>query len=96
MHIRKVRWGPPFQGVEGVAQPKPTGPAGWGMRGWAGPEPKRLAVEQGKVEARSWTGHTEVCRGVGQREEGRGQAKRIELRRLLEAQLSKRKQEAGF
>lgn len=34
--------------------------------------------------------------GMGQREEGRGQAKRIELRRLLEAELSKRKQEAGF
>lgn len=41
------------------------------MRGWAGPEPQRLAVEQGRVEARSWTGQTGVCvEGMGQREGG--------------------------
>lgn len=80
MHIRKERWGPPFQGVEGVAQPKPADPAGWGMRDWAGPEPKRLAVEQGKVEARSWTGHTAVCGGDGAEggREGTSQKNRTE------------------
>lgn len=35
------------------------------MGGWAGPEPERLAVEQGKVEARSWTGQTGVSGGDG-------------------------------
>lgn len=64
-HTREVMWGPPFQGAKGVAQPKPAGPAGWGMGGWAGPEPQRLAVEQGKVEARSWTGQTGVSGGDG-------------------------------
>lgn len=94
-HTREVRWGlsASFQGAKGVAQPKPAGPAGWGTRGWAGPEPQRLAGEQGKVEARSWTGQTGVCGGDGT-EGGRGQAKRIQLRRLLEAELSQGKQEA--
>lgn len=80
-----------------MAQPKPDGPAGWGLRGWAGPEPQRLAGEQGKVEARSWTGQTGACGGDGTeggKEGGRGQAKKRQLRRLLEAELSKGAQEA--
>lgn len=51
---------PLSRGATGRAQPKPAGPAGWGTRGWAG-----LAGEQGKVEARSWTGQTGVCGGDG-------------------------------
>ena len=66
-------------------------------RGWAGPEPQRLGAQQGKVEAGRPTGQTGVFEGVGQWEEGREkQPKRMELRRLLEAQLAKRKKEAGL
>lgn len=86
----------PIPGGQGGDQPKLAGPAGWGTRGWAGPEPQRLGVEQGKVEAGSWTGQTGECEGVGQREGRRGQAKRIELRRLLEAKLSKTEKAGGW
>ena len=87
----------PIPGAKEVAQPKPAGPAGWSRRGWAGPEPQRLGAQQGKVEAGRQTGQTGVFEGVGQWEEGREkQPKRMELRRLLEAQLAKRKKEAGL
>lgn len=89
-----MRWGlhTPFQGAKEVVQPKPAGPAGWSRRGWAGREPQRLGAQQGKVEAGRQTGQTGVFEGVGQWEEGREEEpKRIELRRLLEAELAKRK-----
>ena len=87
-----MSWGlhAPFQGAKEVAQPKPAGPTGWSRRNWVGPEPQRLEAQQGKVEARRQTGQTWVFEGVGQWEEGREeQPKRIELRRLLEAELAK-------
>lgn len=67
-----MRWGRSYisiPGAKGVAQPEPAGPAGWGTRGWAGPEPQRLVVEQGNVEAESWTSQTGVY--GGDRTEGR-------------------------
>lgn len=49
------------------------------------------------MEAGRQTGQTGVFEGVGQWEEGREkQPKRMELRRLLEAELAKRKKEAGL
>ena len=87
-----MSWGlhAPFQGAKEVAQPKPAGPTGWSRRNWVGPEPQRLEAQQGKVEARRQTGQTWVFEGVGQWEEGREeQPQKIELRRLLEAELTK-------
>lgn len=39
--------------------------AGWGTRRWAGPECQRLIVEQGNMEAESWTSQTGVYGGDG-------------------------------
>lgn len=67
-HTREVRWGPhgSSQGTKGNGPTQSYWPSRVGQeRGWAGPEPQRLGVEQDKVKPGCLTGQTGVWGGSG-------------------------------